>query len=211
VHWDLPTEEVFKFGGKDWFFLLLCKVSEHLRPKIIFMLWRVWYHRNNIVHGDGKASVSALVPYLCSYLESFISATGFACVRNGKDPADLERQVNIDSMSPRSRWSAPREGELKANVDAGWDPAGKKAGIRVIVRNHQGNPIITEWKFIPGCASAEDAEALACLEGLKHLITLNGQSSILESDCLRAVQVLTSVSMDKSNSWCTSIGRVESF
>jgi ribonuclease HI len=83
------------------------------------------------------------------------------------------------------------------------DPVGKKAGIGVIVRNHQGNPIITEWKFIPGCASAEDAEALSCLEGLKHLITLNGQSSILESDCLRAVQVLTSVSMDKSNSWCT--------
>jgi hypothetical protein len=118
VHWDLPTEEVFKFGGKDWFFLLLCKVSEHLRPKIIFMLWRVWHHRNNIVHGDGKASVSASVPYLCSYLESFISANRTACVRNGKGPADLERQVNTDSMSPASRWSAPREGELKANVDA---------------------------------------------------------------------------------------------
>jgi hypothetical protein len=50
------------------------------------------------------------------------------------------------------------EGNLKANVDAGWDQASKHEGIGIIIRNHRGEPIISEWRFIPICASAEEAE-----------------------------------------------------
>jgi ribonuclease HI len=201
-HWDLPTEEAFRFNGDDWFFLLLCNVSEQMRTKIIFMLWRVWHHRNNIVHGDGKARVSASVPYLCSYLSSYVAATGSGWEPKGKQPVETERRSNTDGSQADSRWIAPTEGELKANVDAAWDSMTRRGGIGVVVRDHQGNPVLTDWRFMPGCAGAEDLEALACLEGLKHLIALKGRSSVLESDCLRAVQVLTCNNMDKSNSWC---------
>jgi ribonuclease HI len=94
------------------------------------------------------------------------------------------------------------EGELKANVDAAWDSPRRRAGIGILVCDHQGKPVLTDRRYISGCASAKDAEALACLEGLKHLIALNGRSSVLESDCLRAVQVFICDDMDKSNSWC---------
>jgi ribonuclease HI len=201
-HWDLPTEEVFRFNGDEWFFLLLSNVSEQMRTKIIFMLWRVWHHRNNIVHGDGKARVSASVPYLCSYITSYAAATGAGWEVKGKAPAEPERLANTDGAHTVSGWLVPTEGELKANVDAAWDSTTRRGGIGVVVRDHQGKPVLTDWRFIPGCAGAEDAEALACLEGLKHLIALNGRSSVLESDCLRAVQVLTCNDMDKSNSWC---------
>jgi hypothetical protein len=42
---------------------------------------------------------------------------------------------------------------------------------------------------------------LACLEGLRHLICLRRWPAILESDCLRAVQVLSFEEVESSPSW----------
>jgi hypothetical protein len=73
------------------------------------------------------------------------------------------------------------EGRLKANVDAGWDILSKKAGIGILICDHTGKPVVSEWKFIPLCASAEEEEMMACLAGLKHLIAqkLASQNKVL--------------------------------
>lgn len=76
AHWRLPCEASFLGKGKEWIFTLLGNAPKDQRPKIIFLLWRTWHHRNNIVHGDGKASVSASVPYLVNYLHSFTGGGG---------------------------------------------------------------------------------------------------------------------------------------
>ncbi|KAK1609315.1 hypothetical protein QYE76_032988 [Lolium multiflorum] len=49
-------------------------------------------------------------------------------------------------------------GEVKANVDGGWDALSKKAGFGLIVRDDAGRVIISEWRQIAGCNSAEEAE-----------------------------------------------------
>jgi hypothetical protein len=72
--WSLPSEEVFNVNGKEWLLHLLSNVSSKMRAKVIFLLWRAWHHRNNIVHGDRKASVSASVSFLSNYLTSFSTA-----------------------------------------------------------------------------------------------------------------------------------------
>jgi hypothetical protein len=64
TQWVLPDELAFRVNQNEWIFALLDNATKDQRSKIIFLLWRVWHHRNNIVHGDGKASVSASVPYL---------------------------------------------------------------------------------------------------------------------------------------------------
>jgi ribonuclease HI len=87
---------------------------------------------------------------------------------------------------------------LKANVDAGWDFHTKRTGIGVIVHDSRGQLIISEWKFIPYCASAEEAEVLACLEGLKHLINLRPWPAFLESDYLWDVSTLHPAEQDRS-------------
>jgi hypothetical protein len=84
-------------------------------------------------------------------------------------------------------WVALEVGSLKANVDAGWDAHSKDAGLGVIIRDWLGKLVLSEWKFIPNCGSAEEAEILACLEGLKHLINLRQWPAMVESDCLRAI------------------------
>jgi ribonuclease HI len=100
-----------------------------------------------------------------------------------------------------SEWSPPEEGHIKVNVDAGWNPTSKRTGIGIIARDFHGRVLRTEWKHVASCASAEEAEVLACLEGLGHLIQYFAGQGILETDCLRAVQVLNAKDRDRSECW----------
>jgi hypothetical protein len=69
--WALPDEKCFRLTGQNWLLLLLDGVSSSTRVKLLFLLWRTWHHRNNVVHGDGKASIAASVPFLQHYVVSF--------------------------------------------------------------------------------------------------------------------------------------------
>jgi ribonuclease HI len=184
--WSLPDEVLFNVKGKEWLLHLLSNATKEMRPKILFLLWRTWHHRNNIVHGDGKASVSASVSFLASYLTSF---------------AAIHAPVQNTICDKKPSWSAPTLGSLKANVDAGWDAHSKVAGLGIIVRDSGGNAVVSEWKHVSNCGSAEEAEILACLQGLKHLIDLRQWPATVESDCLRAVQALSSSNPENSTSW----------
>jgi hypothetical protein len=124
--WSLPSEKTFDTNGKEWLLHLLSKSSKDMRPKILFLLWRAWHHRNNIVHGDEKASVSASVSFLANYLGSFSAIKSQHTCDNG------------------TSWIPPEPGVLKANVDAGWDAHSKDAGIGVVVRDHHGKVILSE-------------------------------------------------------------------
>jgi hypothetical protein len=84
--WSIPPEHVFQLTGVDWFLQLLSTLTEELRVKVLFMFWRAWHHRNNIVHGDGKASVSASVPYLQNYVETLRILPSFTNDVKGKAP-----------------------------------------------------------------------------------------------------------------------------
>jgi hypothetical protein len=81
-----------------------------------------------------------------------------------------------------SYWAAPEEGHVKANVDAGWDEVIKIAGIGIIIRDHLGQPVLSEWRFVPNYVSAEEAEMMACLGGIKHIVDIQRGPAIVESD-----------------------------
>jgi ribonuclease HI len=71
----------------------------------------------------------------------------------------------------------------------------------VIARSSSGAVLYSEWKTLPPCASAEEAEILACLEGIRYLAANPHHRGILESDCARVVDVLSSAAQDRSTSW----------
>ena len=85
-------------------------------------------------------------------------------------------------------------------MDAGWDSTSQIGGTGIIIRDHLGKVLLTEWKFLKSCGSAEEAEVLACLDGLRHLINLRRWPATLESDCLRAVMALSSQDEEQSPS-----------
>jgi ribonuclease HI len=77
----------------------------------------------------------------------------------------------------------------------------KKAGVGVVIRDHRGQVILSEWKPITGCTSAEEAEVHAFLAGLKQLINLWRWPASLESDRSRVVQTITTSLLDRSGFW----------
>ena len=66
----LPSEAGLRNAGSEWFLQLLANPAASTRIELIFMFWRTWHHRNNLIHGYGKASVAASVPFLHNYVTS---------------------------------------------------------------------------------------------------------------------------------------------
>jgi hypothetical protein len=114
--------------------------------------------------------VSASIPYLTNYLESFNAATSVASDPKGKHHV-LSASTNISAASSEQvRWIAPAIGTLKANVDACWDAATKRVGIGIIIRDHKGLTVLSKSESLAWCSSAKEAEATACMSGLNLLI-----------------------------------------
>jgi hypothetical protein len=100
-------------------------------------------------------------------------------------------------------WSSPPVGSIKVNVDAGWDSTSKNAGIGIIIRDHLGHPLLTEWIPIMGCGSAEEAEVTTCLEGLRHLTVIRRWPASLESNCAWAVHAIIDEAEVCASNWAT--------
>jgi hypothetical protein len=60
----------------------------------------------------------------------------------------------------RSRWSLPCTGWAKPNLDT---------GCGVVMHDHLGAVMIS-WRYLENVTSPEEAEALACLEGLRATV-----------------------------------------
>jgi hypothetical protein len=77
-------------------------------------------------------------------------------------------------------------------VDSGWNSPNVPAGAGLVARNDTGRVLYSAWKTLSLCASAEEAEILALLEGSRYFAANPQYSGILETDCVRIVAVLSS-------------------
>jgi hypothetical protein len=73
-HWVLPEESKFRYTGPDWLLILLSQLNVGLKAKILLMLWRAWYLRNEVVHGQGTGSITGAVHFLVNYWEALLNA-----------------------------------------------------------------------------------------------------------------------------------------
>jgi hypothetical protein len=79
---------------------------------------------------------------------------------------------------------------MYANVDASFCQNSEIASIGVLVRDHLGQVILSSWRFLEHVASAEEAEALACLEGTRLAVNWIRQPTVVESDCLSLTKTI---------------------
>jgi ribonuclease HI len=199
--WNLPGEAAFRYTGRNWLLLLLDGVNSDVRAKLLFLLWRTWHHRNNIVHGDGKASIAASIPFLQNYVESFCPGAPLPDSKGKAPVLPLRAQVADPRPVAHSEWAAPEPGWVKVNVDAGWQASSSAGGIGMVVRDEMGAVLLSEWKTLVACGSAEEAEMIACLEGIRYLAAYPQIPGILETDCSRLVAALEAVELDRSAHW----------
>ena len=83
------------------------------------ILWKAWQLKNNVVHGDGKETVSGAVHQLLRLSDDLEMAT-LATDKMGRKSTLFVHVQNIcKPVTPASnRWCAPPEGTAKLNSDA---------------------------------------------------------------------------------------------
>nr|CAB3478466.1 unnamed protein product [Digitaria exilis] len=64
-------------------------------------------------------------------------------------------------------WQQPPEGWSKMNVDGSFVSEDGRAGVGLVARNSVGQVIFTAWRMLSRCVDAAEAEARACVEGIR--------------------------------------------
>ena len=47
--WNILGEELFRFTGPDWLHIMLDQLGSLVREQVLFMLWRTWHLRNDLI------------------------------------------------------------------------------------------------------------------------------------------------------------------
>jgi ribonuclease HI len=71
---------------------------------------------------------------------------------------------------------------LKLNVDGSFVVQTGEAGVGVVIRDNRGEVVLTAWRVLYRCASADEAEAQACTEGLRLASQWCPGPIVVESD-----------------------------
>ncbi|KAF8667903.1 hypothetical protein HU200_052531 [Digitaria exilis] len=200
-HWPLPDEVQLKYTGPDWLQLLLDSCSLLQQDLIKLVLWRAWTVHNNLTHQSGPTGILDSVQFLLSLQSALTeiqqrSANGSDkgkghCSLSGNGGV-LKKGKGVPNSAPR--WEAPPEGWIKVNVDGSFVPQTGEAGAGIVARTSEGKVLFTVWHEFLICSDAAEAEASACLMGLRLAARWTLGRVILETDCVRIANALQSES-----------------
>nr|AAO34487.1 putative reverse transcriptase [Oryza sativa Japonica Group]ABF97663.1 retrotransposon protein, putative, LINE subclass [Oryza sativa Japonica Group] len=115
--WQLPPEQAFEKTGPDWLLMLLQQADPSIRAAALLLLWRAWFLRNDIIHGNGKAQTSASVMFLQHYAETLFMVRQKEVDLKGKGICQPNMHVRPSVPDSRTVWKPPPPGWVKLNVD----------------------------------------------------------------------------------------------
>ena len=95
-------------------------------------------------------------------------------------------------------WRPPEIGCIKVNADGAFSSVDGCGGGGVVLRDHHGSFVAGACHFFPFVADPEQAELLACRQGVVLARELNKDRVELETDSLNAVLKLQSTERDLS-------------
>ncbi|PNT63294.1 hypothetical protein BRADI_4g13881v3 [Brachypodium distachyon] len=214
--WKIPPENLLKQNGEDWVLVLLDSVSPSTRQHLLFLWWRAWHHRNDVLFNKGSASIEESARLICGYARAHENLRGDdAAIYNSlnlcnsstvaQSVADLDLLTqSVCSPAVQSAvwgiWRPPAPNWQKLNVDASFSEHSKEAWWSGVLRTCNGEIVVSAWGQIVNCSSPNEAETAAWLLGIETLCMQPGVNLHLESDCQQLVNNLNSNSVDRSSS-----------
>jgi hypothetical protein len=172
-YWLLPSENTFRFTGRDWLQLLLDPLENTTRSRVLLLLWRAWHLRNDVIHHKGDATIASSAIFLQTYLGETINPSFEYSDHKGKQTCytvSLCRDLNTTATpSIQPQWIAPPVGWTKLNVDGSFSDREGARGAGLVLRNSDGKVLLAACAHLPNCDEAEEAEAHAALLGLRYL------------------------------------------
>lgn len=189
--WAIPTEEDLHHPGHEWLLHLIDKYDAEVMGRLVLILWRACYIRNELAHTTRKLSITASVGFLMNYWESLCAVRQQPGLdAKGKRPVNFPHApVDADQCTKLNRWEAPGAGIIKVNVDGAFADEGS-AGYGVVIRDEKEDVLLSAWGIISNATNAEEVELIACQEGAKLAARWVQNPTILESDCLAAINLL---------------------
>lgn len=165
--WRLPEEKEFWYTGKDWSQIMLDKHDPGMRRKILLLLWRAWFLRDNCVHNDGKESVSRSVHFLVQYEDEIRNLSLPNDGHESKRPWSLTPMCPTVQGANRLLRRLPNGmfqqaiGVVKLNTDAGFLSGSGQSWAGAVARDNMGLVFYSACKTMTACKSVEEAEGLA--------------------------------------------------
>ncbi|OMO94917.1 reverse transcriptase [Corchorus capsularis] len=148
----------------------LSKEAVSLKTTIAYTCWVIWNSRCKAVMEHKEVSGDKVIQWIQSAASEFLSIWD----QNTHQVSKPLKQVCC--------WERPKEGWCKVNCDGAYCSKTSKAGIGIIIRDHNGNLIDGAGKMVIG-DSVLISEALAVKEGMKLAHLLHIEQVVVEMDC----------------------------
>jgi hypothetical protein len=100
------------------------------------------------------------------------------------------------------QWRKPSAGWVKVNTDASFFPDNGSSHWGAIVRNRIEDVVLNAWSPIDRCQSAEEAEAIAALQGIQLAAKLTAQLSWNVIAKTLSTPSTTKRGEDHKQAWC---------
>ncbi|XP_059429029.1 uncharacterized protein LOC132162828 [Corylus avellana] len=104
----------------------------------------------------------------------------------------LRAKTAQNRQPARDKWQVPDLGALKLNWDTALDTRKKRMGVGIVVRNHDGEVLLTKCMVQDHITDPTIAEAIAARASVELVRQLGFQSVIFEGDSLVVVKALSS-------------------
>ncbi|XVF69460.1 hypothetical protein PTKIN_Ptkin11bG0083900 [Pterospermum kingtungense] len=147
-------------------------ISNSKLEKALYACWCTWNNRNNCIFHNRCSTVESLV------FKAEQHATYF----------EQANHVVPFSSNVNGTWIALPLGFYKLNVDVGFSVSDKRASCGMVIRDCQGQVILSASKAFSGFHSALQAELRAILFGLEMAHQRSLLVHYVESDCQLAIQ-----------------------
>uniref|UniRef100_A0ACD5W8Q4 Uncharacterized protein n=1 Tax=Avena sativa TaxID=4498 RepID=A0ACD5W8Q4_AVESA len=210
--WDIPDENMFRFSGPDWLLILLDGIDNERRGLVLLLLWRCWHMRNDAIHDKGKCTIKGSATFLNQYTRDLNLNYTSCNSEKGKRHIISHCSVANESVMTKpaapqpgktqcKQWSPPPEGWVKINCDASYDSENSICSIACICRDRLGRVTWACNESNIKCFDVPEAEARACLLGLKSVHDITGASIILESDNALVIEAIKKRNQKQSRLW----------
>jgi ribonuclease HI len=202
--WSLPSEADLSVSPESWFRSVRTQIPDHMVDMMLLLTWRVWFGRNEATHDKPLPTTEASKRFLISYIRLIrdIKHTPTDTLLKGKQPA-IEEGILMVTHQPKNlpdkAWLKPPEGWVKLTIDGSFRESDHLAGLGMVLRNEEGWPVFSACRFISDCESPYEAESRACLEGLELALQFSQLPIIIESDCAKLIEAMSSRTQDRSS------------
>lgn len=155
----------------------ILRASESRNLMMIVALWYTWSERNAIREEDRRRSPQTLARCVELYVQEMRTTETTA-----NPTANQEQQ--------QYKWSKPPVDILKLNCDGSFSPETRAGSWGVLIRDHEGDVIMSGRGRVNHLMTPMQAELIACLQGVQLAANLGIGRLILETDALEVVKAI---------------------